>query len=129
MAECEFVCDSWTLATITEQGSASRRFNQGWPRTTTSADDQYLLIRAQRNRTETPVELKSSFAASSGRLVSRSNVHQRLHERGLYARQSAIAFHSRHAIGGNVCSGRVNMSTGRMICGELFFLRVSAGFA
>ena len=34
---------------------------------------------------------------------------------------------SRHAIGGTVCSGHDNMSTGRLINGGLFSLRISPG--
>ena len=36
---------------------------------------------------------------------------------------------SRHAIGGNVCSGHANISTGRVINGGLFCLRMSPGLA
>ncbi|GFY15631.1 hypothetical protein TNCV_1282791 [Trichonephila clavipes] len=41
--------------------SASRRFSQGLPCATMSADDRYLPLCIRRNRTATPVELISSL--------------------------------------------------------------------
>ncbi|GBM06604.1 hypothetical protein AVEN_220040-1 [Araneus ventricosus] len=70
--------------------SAFRRFSQGRPTATTSADDRYLSLWARRNRTATPTQLRSSLATATGRLVSTSTVLRRLHEGGLYARQPAI---------------------------------------
>ncbi|GFV70871.1 hypothetical protein TNCV_3626371 [Trichonephila clavipes] len=54
----------------------------------TMTDICYYALK--RNRTVTPVELKSYLAASFGRLVSISTELQRLQERGLYARKPAI---------------------------------------
>ncbi|GFV61388.1 HTH_Tnp_Tc3_2 domain-containing protein [Trichonephila clavipes] len=65
---------------------AFRSFSQGRPRATTSASDRYLSLCARRNKYATPFEIRSSLAASSRRLVSRSTVCQRLHEHGPYAR-------------------------------------------
>ncbi|GBM11377.1 hypothetical protein AVEN_13597-1 [Araneus ventricosus] len=70
--------------------SASRRFSQGRPTATTSADDRYLSLCARRNRTATPTQLRSSLDAATGWLVSTSIVRRRLHEGDLYARQPAI---------------------------------------
>ncbi len=53
-------------------GSASRRFSQGRPYATTSANDRYLSLCARRNRTATPSEIRSSLTESSGRLLSGS---------------------------------------------------------
>ncbi|GBN31922.1 hypothetical protein AVEN_42474-1 [Araneus ventricosus] len=68
--------------------SAFRRFSQGRPTATTSADDRYLSLCAQRNRTATPIQLGSSLATATRRLAS--TVRRRLHEGGLYARRPAI---------------------------------------
>ncbi|GFT81125.1 hypothetical protein TNCV_4282311 [Trichonephila clavipes] len=58
---------------------------------TTSADDRYLTLRAQRNRIATLSKSDHlSLSASSGRLVSRSIMCRRLHERDLYAIRPAI---------------------------------------
>lgn len=78
--------------------SASRRFSQGRPTATTSADDRYLTLCARRNRTATPTQLLSSLAAATGRLVSTSTVRRRLHGGGLYARRPAtcVPLTSRH---------------------------------
>ncbi|GBM32925.1 Transposable element Tcb1 transposase [Araneus ventricosus] len=70
--------------------SASRKFSQGRPTATTSDDDRCLSLCARRNRTATPTQLRSSLAAATGRLVSMTTVHRRLHEGGLCARQPAI---------------------------------------
>ncbi|GFU43566.1 HTH_Tnp_Tc3_2 domain-containing protein [Trichonephila clavipes] len=66
--------------------SASQRFSKEIPCATRNPDDRYLLLYAQRNRTGTSIELRSSIASSHGRLVLRSTMCQRLHERSLYAR-------------------------------------------
>ncbi|KFM76534.1 hypothetical protein X975_13757, partial [Stegodyphus mimosarum] len=56
----------------------------------TSDDDRYLTLCACRNRTATPTLIRSSLAATTGRLVSTSTVHRRLHKGGLHVRQPAI---------------------------------------
>ncbi|GFX22802.1 HTH_Tnp_Tc3_2 domain-containing protein [Trichonephila clavipes] len=70
--------------------STSRSFNQGRPRATTNADDQYLSLCARKNRTTTPAELRFPLVASSVKLASRTTVRPRLHGRGLYVRRPAI---------------------------------------
>ncbi|GFU58898.1 transposable element Tcb2 transposase [Trichonephila clavipes] len=50
----------------------------------------HMLSCSRKNRIRTLVELRSSPAASSGRLASRSTIRRRLHERSLYARRPAI---------------------------------------
>ncbi|KFM57061.1 Transposable element Tcb2 transposase, partial [Stegodyphus mimosarum] len=70
--------------------SASRRFSQGRPTATTSADDRYVTLCARRNRTSTPTLLRSSLAAATGSFVSALTVLRRLHEGGLYGRRPAI---------------------------------------
>ncbi|KFM74780.1 hypothetical protein X975_11898, partial [Stegodyphus mimosarum] len=70
--------------------STSGRFSQGRPTATTSANDRYLMLCAYRNSIFTLTLLRSSLAAATGKLVSMSTVHRRLHEGGLYARRPAI---------------------------------------
>ncbi|KFM77705.1 hypothetical protein X975_05033, partial [Stegodyphus mimosarum] len=65
---------------------SSRRFSQGRPTATMSANNRYLTLCACRNRIIAPTLLRSSLAAATGRLVSTSTVHRRLHKGGLYVR-------------------------------------------
>ncbi|GFT13796.1 hypothetical protein TNCV_3832371 [Trichonephila clavipes] len=105
----------------------SRRFSQVWPLVTASADDRYLSLCAQRNRTTTPAELRSSLAASSGRLVIKVNHASKVSR--TWSLFELFVFFSHHTIGGNVSNGHVNMSTGYVINGGLFSLRMSPGLA
>ncbi|GBO35448.1 hypothetical protein AVEN_160173-1 [Araneus ventricosus] len=85
-----------TLATI-----SNHRFSiqEVQPRTANRYNERrYLPLCARRNRTATPIQLRSSLAAATGKLVSTSTVRRRLHEGGLYARRPAI-FVSRHRRG------------------------------
>ena len=70
--------------------SAFRRFCQGLPTATKSADDRYLTSYARRNRTATQTLLRSSLSAATGRFMSTSTVRRRLHKDGLHSRQPAI---------------------------------------
>ncbi|GBM21215.1 hypothetical protein AVEN_20783-1, partial [Araneus ventricosus] len=99
-------------------------FSQGWLTTATSADDRHVSLCARRNRTATPTQLRSSLDATTGRLASTSTVGGRLHEGGLYARRPAICMPLMSRHGKERLGGHINMSTGRLISGGLFSLRM-----
>ena len=105
--------------------SASRGFSLGRPTTTMSADDRDFSLCALRNRTATPNLLRSSFVATTGKLVSASTVSIEGFTKVMYMRgYRPFTCCSRHALGGTVCSGHDNTSTGRLINGGLFSLRM-----
>ena len=109
--------------------SATRRSSQGRSTATMSAYDRFLIISARRKSTATLTLLRSSLAAATGRLVSISTVLRNFRKVVCMRGDQPFACRSRHDIGGTVCSGNDNMSTGRLINGRLFFFRMSPGLA
>ncbi|GFU26272.1 DUF5641 domain-containing protein, partial [Trichonephila clavipes] len=101
-----------------------KRFNHEWLRGTTRADDRYLSLCAQRNSTAT--RLNSGPPPSRFQEVC-IKINLELKVVVFMRGDQPFPSRSRHAIGGNVCSGRVNMSTERVINGGLFSLRMSPG--
>ncbi|GFW25587.1 transposable element Tcb2 transposase [Trichonephila clavipes] len=61
-------------------------FSSGRPRGTTSADDQYIVLQARRNRRQTAGEIAGHTTQATGRPISRFTVARRLHGGGLFAR-------------------------------------------
>ncbi|GFX33139.1 hypothetical protein TNCV_5043061 [Trichonephila clavipes] len=91
MARCVSIYISWTLTTISNYGFG---IQEAQVRTVMHHHEcrfpNFVIMRMKEFRTATPAELRSSLAASSGKLESRSTVRRRLHERSLYARQPAV---------------------------------------
>ncbi|GBM79995.1 hypothetical protein AVEN_108647-1 [Araneus ventricosus] len=76
----------WQQFLITD--SASRRFSQGRPIATTSADDRYLSRTKVYNRNSDSNHILP--CSITGMLVSTPTVRRRLHEGSLYAKRPAI---------------------------------------
>ncbi|GFS71821.1 transposable element Tcb2 transposase [Trichonephila clavipes] len=68
----------------------SRRHGGGRVRSTTPAEDRYIVLSAKRNRRITAQQVANQFLAASGKQISRKTVARRLRGRGLYARRPIV---------------------------------------
>ncbi|GFX88465.1 transposable element Tcb2 transposase [Trichonephila clavipes] len=68
----------------------SRRHGGGRVRSTTPAEDRYIVLSAKRNRRTTAQEVANQFLASSGKQISRKTVARCLRGGGLYARRPVV---------------------------------------
>ncbi|GFT33451.1 uncharacterized protein TNCV_294371 [Trichonephila clavipes] len=70
-------------------GMCSRRHEGGRVRSTTPAEDRYIVLSAKRNRRTTAQQVANQFLAASGKQISRKTVARRLRG-GLYARRPVV---------------------------------------
>ncbi|GFW85153.1 hypothetical protein TNCV_3248931 [Trichonephila clavipes] len=68
----------------------SRRHGAGRVRSTTPAEDRYIVLSAKRNRRTTAQQVANQFLAASGKQISRKTVARRLRGGGLYARRPVV---------------------------------------
>ncbi|GFX79375.1 transposable element Tcb2 transposase [Trichonephila clavipes] len=71
-------------------GMCSRRHGGGRVRSTTLAEDKYIVLSAKRNRRTTAQQVANQFLAASGKQISRKTVARRLRGGGLYARRPVV---------------------------------------
>ncbi|GFV92834.1 transposable element Tcb1 transposase [Trichonephila clavipes] len=71
-------------------GMCSRRHVGGRVRSTTPAEDRYIVLSAERNRRTTAQQVENQFLAASGKQISRKTVARRLRGEGLYARRPVV---------------------------------------
>ncbi|GFS87598.1 transposable element Tc1 transposase [Trichonephila clavipes] len=71
-------------------GMCSRRHGEGRVRSTTPAEDRYIVLSAKRNRRTTAQQVANQFLAASGKHISRKTVARRLRGGGLYARKPVV---------------------------------------
>ncbi|GFW57012.1 transposable element Tcb1 transposase [Trichonephila clavipes] len=62
----------------------------GRVRSTTPAEDRYIVLTAKRNRRTTAQQVANQFLAASGKQISRKTVARRLRGEGLYARRPVV---------------------------------------
>ncbi|GFV70250.1 transposable element Tcb1 transposase [Trichonephila clavipes] len=62
-------------------GMCSRRHGRGRVRSTTPAEDRYIVLSAKRNRRTTAQQVANQFLAASGKQISRKTVARRLRGR------------------------------------------------
>ncbi|GFS57042.1 hypothetical protein TNCV_4238291 [Trichonephila clavipes] len=62
----------------------------GRVRSTTPAEDRYIVLSAKRNRRTTAQQVANQFLAASGKQISRKTVARRLRGGGLYARRPVV---------------------------------------
>ncbi|GFY14370.1 uncharacterized protein TNCV_1021351 [Trichonephila clavipes] len=63
-------------------GMCSRRHGGGRVRSSTPAEDRYIVLSAKRNRRTTAQKVANQFLAASGKQISRKTVARRLREKG-----------------------------------------------
>ncbi|GFV90622.1 transposable element Tcb2 transposase [Trichonephila clavipes] len=68
----------------------SRRHGGGRVRSTTPAEDRYIVLSAKRNRRTTSQQVANQFLAAPGKQISRKTVARRLRGGGLYARRPVV---------------------------------------
>ncbi|GFU76876.1 transposable element Tcb2 transposase [Trichonephila clavipes] len=68
----------------------SRRHGGGRVRSTTPAEDRYIVLSAKRNRRTTDQQVENQFLAASGKQISRKTIARRLRGGGLYARRPVV---------------------------------------
>ncbi|GFT94981.1 transposable element Tcb2 transposase [Trichonephila clavipes] len=71
-------------------GMCSRRHGGGRVRSTTPAEDKYIVLSAKRNRRTTAQQVANQFLAASGKQISRKTVARRLRGGGLYTRRPVV---------------------------------------
>ncbi|GFU87066.1 transposable element Tcb2 transposase [Trichonephila clavipes] len=71
-------------------GMCSRRHGGGRVRSTTPAEDRYIVLSAKRNRRTTAQQVANQFLAASGKQISRKTVARRLKGGRLYARRRVV---------------------------------------
>ncbi|GFV23369.1 sodium-dependent serotonin transporter [Trichonephila clavipes] len=71
-------------------GMCSRRHGGGRVRSTTPAEDRYIVLSAKRNRRTTAQQVENQLFAASGKLISRKTVARRFRGGGLYARRPVV---------------------------------------
>ncbi|GFX48802.1 transposable element Tc1 transposase [Trichonephila clavipes] len=71
-------------------GMCSRRHGGGRVKSTTPAEDRYIVLSAKRNRRTTAQQVANQFLAASGKQIFRKTVARRLREEGLYARRPVV---------------------------------------
>ncbi|GFW62428.1 transposable element Tcb1 transposase [Trichonephila clavipes] len=71
-------------------GMCSRQHGGGRVRSTTPAEDRYIVLSAKRNRRTTAQKVANQFLAASGKQISRKTVARRLRGGGLYARRPVV---------------------------------------
>ncbi|GFX61999.1 transposable element Tcb1 transposase [Trichonephila clavipes] len=71
-------------------GMYSRRHEGGRVRSTTPAEDRYIVLSAKRNRHTTAQQVENQFLAASGKQISRKTIARHLRGGGLYARRPVV---------------------------------------
>ncbi|GFX05973.1 transposable element Tcb1 transposase [Trichonephila clavipes] len=71
-------------------GMCSRRHGGGRVRSTTPAEDRYIVLSAKRNRRTTVQQVANQFLAASRKQISRKTVARRLRGGGLHARRPVV---------------------------------------
>ncbi|GFX95526.1 hypothetical protein TNCV_4825411 [Trichonephila clavipes] len=66
------------------------RRHGGRVRSTTPAEDRYIILSAKRNKRTTAQQVANQFLAASGKQISRKTVARRLRGGGLYARRPVV---------------------------------------
>ncbi|GFV35823.1 hypothetical protein TNCV_914131 [Trichonephila clavipes] len=69
---------SWLWKSFKTTGMCSRRHGGGRVRSTTPAEDRYIVLSAKRNRRTTAQQVANQFLAASRKQISRKTVARRL---------------------------------------------------
>ncbi|GFX38491.1 HTH_Tnp_Tc3_2 domain-containing protein [Trichonephila clavipes] len=108
-------------------GMCSRRHGGGRGRSTTPAEDRYIVLSAKRNRRTTAQQVANQFLAASGKQISRKTVARRLRGGGLYARRPIVCvpLTRQHRIA--VYNGVVSITIGLNRTGHAYYSQMRVG--
>ncbi|GFS97100.1 hypothetical protein TNCV_184511 [Trichonephila clavipes] len=105
-------------------GMCSRRHGGGRVRSTTPAEDRYIVLSAKRNRRTTAQQVANQFLVASGKQISRKTVARRLRGGGLYARRPVVCVPLTRQ---PVCNGVVSITTGLNRTGHAYYSQMRVG--
>ncbi|GFX11780.1 HTH_Tnp_Tc3_2 domain-containing protein [Trichonephila clavipes] len=110
-------------------GMCSRRHGGGRVRSTTPAEDRYIVLSAKRNRRTTAQQVANQFLAASGKQISRKTVARRLRGGGLYARRPVVCvpLTRQHRTARLVCNGVVSITIGLNRTGHAYYCQMRVG--
>ncbi|GFX53700.1 transposable element Tcb1 transposase [Trichonephila clavipes] len=103
-------------------GMCSRRHGGGRVRSTTLAEDRYIVLSAKRNRRTTAQQVANQFLAASGKQISRKTVARRLRGGGLYARRPVVCVPFLP-----VCNGVVSITIGMNRTEHAYYSQMRVG--
>ncbi|GFU56858.1 hypothetical protein TNCV_2437371 [Trichonephila clavipes] len=108
-------------------GMCSRRHGGGRVRSTTPAEDRYIVLSAKRNRRTTAQQVADQFLAASGKQISRKTVARRLRGGGLYARRPVVCVPLTRQPLLPVCNGVVSITIGLNRTGHAYYSQMRVG--
>ncbi|GFV91223.1 transposable element Tcb1 transposase [Trichonephila clavipes] len=82
--------DNFCNLVTSKEELISKTARGGRVRSTTPAEDRYIVLSAKRNRRTTAQQVANQFLAASGKQISRKTVVRRLRGGGLYARRPVV---------------------------------------
>ncbi|GFW23211.1 hypothetical protein TNCV_3803111 [Trichonephila clavipes] len=100
----------------------------GRVRSTTPAEDRYIVLSAKRNRRTTAQQVANQFLAASGKQISQKTVARRLKGGGLYARRPVVCvpLTRQHPVL-PVCNGVVSITIGLNRTGHAYYSQMRVG--
>ncbi|GFX91233.1 transposable element Tcb2 transposase [Trichonephila clavipes] len=104
-------------------GTAVRKVGDGHPRTTTAADDRYIILQAKRGQRQSASTIAQQLSTATGRQVWGFTVARRLHKGGLFARRPESCLpmkvdHRRHRL--QWCREHKNWTTVKGVVSSLW---------
>ncbi|GFU96974.1 hypothetical protein TNCV_2585251 [Trichonephila clavipes] len=108
-------------------GMCSRQHGGGCVRSTTPAEDRYIVLSAKRNRRTTAQQVANQFLAASGKQISRKTVDRRFRGGGLYARRPVVCvpLSRQHRTAG--FNGVVSITIGLNRTGHAYYSQMRIG--
>ncbi|GFV36390.1 HTH_Tnp_Tc3_2 domain-containing protein [Trichonephila clavipes] len=109
-------------------GMCSRRHGGGRVRSTTPAEDRYIVLSAKRNRRTTAQQVANQFLAASGKQISRKTAARRLRGGGLYTRRPVVYVPlTRQHRTVPVCNGVMSIPIGLNMTGHTYYSQMRVG--
>ncbi|GFU85515.1 transposable element Tc1 transposase [Trichonephila clavipes] len=107
-------------------GMCNRRHGGGRVRSTTPAEDRYIVLSAKRNRRTTAQQVANQFLTASGKQISRKIVARRLRGGGLYSRRPVVCVPLTRL---PVCNGVVSITIGLNRTGHAYYSQMRSRFS
>ncbi|GFS76655.1 transposable element Tcb2 transposase [Trichonephila clavipes] len=107
-------------------GMYSRRHGGGRDRSTTPAEDRYIVLSAKRNRRTTAQQVANQFLTASRKQISRKTVARRLRGGGLSARRPVVCVPLISTVL-PVCNGVVSITIGLNSTGHAYYSQMRVG--